>query len=132
MDAIEAEYPEAMMCYVDTDSIHVAGIKALNKDGPFYQNYIKDNVLGNFKIEDSCGCELPEAVYVTNKVYALRNPNDHTKEKIKSKGVPQWLCNDDEKNINKDRREQYNLEKMSFQDMIDLVNGKPFKFTISQ
>lgn len=95
--AITEEYPEATICYADTDSVHVAGINGFDKNGNFYQKYVKDNILGNFKVEDSCGCELPEAVYVTNKVYALRNPNDHSHEKIKSKGVPEWLVSGEER-----------------------------------
>jgi hypothetical protein len=85
-------------------------------------------VLGNFKIEDSCGCEKPEAVYVTNKVYALRNPVTG-KEKVKSKGVPQWLCSDDKEGF-KERRTQINYEKMSFNDMLNLTKGIPYKFTL--
>jgi hypothetical protein len=86
--ALHSEYPECVIAYCDTDSIYAGNLPKINKDGPFYKNFVDNNRLGAFKleIEDKIDHEYAEAVFVMNKGYALRNPVTG-EESITCKGV---------------------------------------------
>ena len=94
--AVQEEYPESKILYCDTDSIYVGNMPVLNRDGPFYKQYIDDLRLGAFKpeMQDKVSCDTAEGVFVMNKGYALRNPVTG-EESIKCKGLPEWLIKND-------------------------------------
>lgn len=93
--ALQEEYPECVIAYCDTDSIYVGNLRHVNKNGPFYTNFVDDVRLGAFKleIEDKIHYEYADAVFVMNKGYGLKHPITG-EEKLTCKGVPEWIVSD--------------------------------------
>lgn len=110
-------------CYSDTDSIYVHFPEDYSKQK--FEQYVRpllnDNILGAFKDEtyDDCGSDFVDACFVSCKLYALRNPNDHSRQVIKARGIPEYFAKDDLEGKNAQRRMGAN--KITFNDIAGLL-----------
>ena len=120
--------------YSDTDSIYAHVPENYSQE--LYDKHIRplldDSKLGAFKNEtyDDCKSEYMEGCFVACKLYALRNPDDHSIEKIKARGIPQYFVTDDAEGNNARRR--MGAPKITFNEIEGLLQGNPITFKREQ
>jgi hypothetical protein len=69
-----------------------------------------------------------DASFVACKLYALRNPEDHSIQKVKGRGIPKYFVEDSEANAQR----RLGAKMITFDDVEGLLHGRDITFTREQ